>query len=95
MYIKKNIVTILLIIVLIVQVGGMFFSVPEGMSEEEYLYRIKVHDLNQEKAELLKINNKLEYKIKTFKDEILKNDSIVGSYSNEQLDSAFSDYFSR
>jgi uncharacterized protein YlxW (UPF0749 family) len=72
-----------------------FFSVPKGVSEEEVAYRLEVQRLSNEKTELLKVNNELENKIKSFRDEYNKIDSITNSYSNNQIDSFFTEFFNR
>lgn len=71
-----------------------FFSTPEGISEEEHAFRVRIHDLNQENQELLDKNKKLEDKLILFEDEIIKNDSIIHNSTTQQLDSMFTDYFS-
>ena len=70
-----------------------FFSVPEGISESELEYRLEVQRLNDDKQRLLKKNYELENKINSFKDEIIKNDSITDNYSKPQLDSFLTNYF--
>ncbi len=92
--IKKNFEYIVIGLILIVFVQG-FFSTPQGISEEEEMYRLKIHDLNQEKAELLKQNNELEIKINSFKNEYNKIDSITNDYTNLQVDSFFTEFFNR
>ena len=87
-----NYIVIGLLIILFVQ---GFFKPIEGVSEEEVLYRIKVNELTNKNIELLTKNNDLELKLNSFENDILKNDSIVSSYSTNQLDSAFADYFNR
>ena len=90
--IKKNFEYIVIGLILIVFVQG-FFSVPEGISESELQYQLEVQRLNDEKQLLLKKNNELENKINSFKDEIIKNDSITDNYSKPQLDSFLTNYF--
>jgi hypothetical protein len=85
---------VLVFLVVFVALQG-FFKTPEGINPEEELYRLKIHDLNQEKAQHLKTIKGLETKINNFENEILQNDSIVNSFTNDQLDSAFADYFKR
>jgi hypothetical protein len=92
--IKKNFEYIVIGLILIVFFQG-FFSVPKGITPEEEMYRLKIHDLNQEKAELLKKNNDLEIKINSFKNEYNKIDSITNDYSNLQVDSFFTEFFNR
>ena len=92
--IKKHFEYIVIGLILVVFLQGIF-STPEGISKAEEMYRLKIHDLSQEKALLLKENNDLETKLNDFEHDILQNDSIVSSYSTDQLDSAFIDYFKR
>lgn len=87
-----NYIVLGLIVIVIVQ---GFFTVPSGMSEEEHAYKLKIHDLKQERAELLNKNTELEEKLNSFEDEILKNDSIIDNATSTQLDSMFTDYFNR
>ena len=89
---EKHFTKIVLIGILIVICQG-FFSFPEGMSEEEHAFKVRIHDLNQENQQLLDKNNKLEDKLILFEDEIIKNDSIIHNSTTEQLDSMFTDYF--
>lgn len=88
---KENIIILLLVVV----VFQGILSTPKGISEAEQAYRVRIHDLRQEKALLMQENNNLEIKINSFENEILKNDSIVSGYTTNQLDSAFADYFKR
>jgi len=88
---KENIILLLLIIIVFLQ----FFKSPEGISEEEVAYKLKINDLNNDKMILLRENNKLESKLSYFKDEIIKNNATVDSASIEQLDSMFATYFNR
>jgi len=67
----------------------------ESNDEAGELYRNRIEELTSQKIDLIQQNNDLENKIKTFKDEILKSDSIVSNASNEQLDSMFTNYFNR
>ena len=87
----------IVVILLAVLVLNSFISwfIPQGMTNEEHELKLKLHDLEIEKAVLEDHNDRLEFKIKGFKDEIIKNDSVVDNATNEQLDSLFSDYFNR
>lgn len=87
--------TYIIIGLLILIIAQGFFTTPEGITPEEELYRLKIHDLNQEKAELQLENLKLHTKLNDFENEILKNDSIIDNSTTEQLDSMFTDYFKR
>jgi uncharacterized ion transporter superfamily protein YfcC len=89
----EKIVVILLAVLVLNSVIGWF--IPQGMTNEEHELKLKLHDLEIEKAVLEDHNDRLEFKIKGFKDEIIKNDSVVDNATNEQLDSLFSDYFNR
>jgi hypothetical protein len=92
--INKNSTYILIGLLLIVIFQG-FFEAPKGISPEEELYRLKIHDLGQEKLILIKQNDSLNNKLNSFENEILKNDSIIDNSTNEQLDSMFTEYFKR
>ena len=72
-----------------------FFNTYDGITPEEEVYRLKIHDLNKEKAKLLHDNKRLNNKLKHFENEILKNDSIIDNSTSEQLDSMFTNYFER
>ena len=89
---KVKIYYIIIGLLVIIFIQG-FFSVPKGITEEEELYRLKIHDLNQEKVIQLEIINNLQNKINSFKDEKNKIDSITDGYSNNQLDSFYTDFF--
>jgi len=89
---KININHIIVGLLVIIFIQG-FFKGQEGISEEEELYRIKIHDLNQDKTILLNDINKLESKINKFKDEKSKIDSITDNYSNNQIDSFYTEFF--
>ena len=86
-----NYIVIVLLLILFCQ--GLF-SVPKGISEEEHLLMVRLHDLNQENILLIKKNNQYESNILKLKNEILENNNFVDSASNEQIDSLFADYFS-
>jgi hypothetical protein len=87
-----NYIVLGFLILIIVQ---PFFSVPKGITEEEEIYRLKIHDLNQEKAILLQNNDSLNSNLKKLKDEYHKIDSITANYNNNQVDSFFTDFFNR
>jgi len=89
-YFKYIVIGLLLVLILM-----RFFETPKGISESEMTYRLKVHDLNQDKLELLKENNKLESKLNYFQDEIIKNNNAIDSFTIVQLDSSFAAYFNR
>ena len=92
--IEKHFNKAVLSILLVIFVQG-FFKGTEGISPEEEVYRLKIHDLNQEKTELLNNIHHLENNLKSFEHEILENDSIIDNSSHDQLDSLFLDYFNR
>lgn len=83
----------LLILLLAINVFGLFTK--NGMSEDEYVLKVRLHDLQQEKVVLLKQNQQYEFKIKSFENEILKNDSVIDNATVDQLDSLFSNYFDK
>ena len=89
-----NFQNIAIVLLLIVVVQG-FFKPKIGISEKEQTLNIKIHDLKQEKELLLKVNSQLETRINNFKDEIIKNDSIIDNATIVQLDSLFTEYFKR
>jgi len=89
---KININHIILGLLVIIFIQG-FLKAPEGISEEEEIYRIKIHDLNQEKVALKIEIVKRDSQINTFKNERTKIDSIVDGYSVNQLDSFYTDFF--
>lgn len=88
--IKKYFEYIVLGLLLVVIIQSYFIT--SGVSEEEVNYLLKIKDLEQEKELLLKENDELESKIINFKDEIIKNDTIIDNYTKLQLDSFFTDY---
>jgi len=92
--IEKYFSKIVLIGIAIIIIQGLF-KTPEGMSEEEHAFRVAIHDLNQKNQDLLDVNKNLEIQLKSFEDEIIKNDSIIHNSTTEQLDSMFTDYFTR
>ena len=91
--VAKYILPALLIIVIATNLLSAF--IPRGMSEDEHLLKVRLHDLEQENIILEKANNQYEVKIKKFEDEILKSDSVISNASIDQLDSLFADYFKR
>ena len=91
----KDKINYIILVLLIIIVFLQFFKTPEGISESEMTYRLKVHDLTQQKILLLKENSKLESKLNYFKDEIILNNASVDSSIIEQLDSMFTAYFDR
>jgi hypothetical protein len=92
--IEKYFNKVALVILVIIMCQG-FFSSPVGISEEEHAFRVAIHDLNQKNQDLLDVNKNLEIQLKSFEDEIIKNDSIIHNSTTEQLDSMFTDYFTR
>ena len=58
----------------------------EGISEEEFKYRIKVLELTQ-------ANQTLQNEIINFKESLIKDSVFVSHASNEQIDSLFTNYF--
>ena len=89
----KYALPILLVILVVTNLMSIFDS--DGISQEEHDLKVKLHDLEQENSILETKNNHYETQIKTFEDEILKSDSIIDNSTSEQLDSLFTDYFSR
>jgi len=89
---KDNIIIAGLVLLLLNGVFGWFSKT--GWSDEDVELKIKLHDLEQKNISLEKENNTYELKIKNFKDEYSKIDSITNNSTPEQLDSLFSDYFS-
>ena len=63
---------ILILLGLIVLNNVITWFIPNGMSNEEHDLKVKVFELEQERALLEKENNQLEFKIKSFENEILK-----------------------
>jgi len=61
-------------------------TVNEGISEEEYLYRLEVFKIGLE-------NEKLKNEIQQFKNAMVKDSVFIHNATNKQLDSLFSDYF--
>ncbi len=77
----------LIIVLLIYLIGSGFFSSSEGISPEEELYRLKIHDLNQEKALLLKKNNQLEFRYEEITRNIHSDSLIIWSADRDKRDS--------
>ena len=92
-YLKVENIILVILLFLLFDSFNPFSS--RGINEAEELYRMKIHDLNQEKVILLKENNQLETKINDFKNERSKIDSITNGYSNVQIDSFYTKYFER
>jgi len=66
-----------------------------GINEREEIYRLKIHDLSQDKIILQRENNNFQTKINDFKDERNKIDSITDDYNSIQIDSFYTEYFKR
>lgn len=94
MKIKIEYIILILLFLMVINSAVSWF-VPVGMSNEEHALKLKLNDLEQEKVVLKKKNNQLEFKIKSFEYEILKNDSIIDNANIYQLDSMFTNYFNR
>lgn len=86
---------ILILLSLIILNNIITWFTPKGMSSYEHELKIKLHDLKQDKAILEKENNQLEYKIKSFENEIHKIDSTVDNADIHQLDSMYTAFFAR
>jgi predicted nuclease with TOPRIM domain len=91
---KKYFEFIIIGLLILLFVQG-FLNSPEGISEKEKDYLITINSLENDKTQLLKENSNLEAKINTFKDDYKKIDSVTNAYSNNQLDSFFTDFFNR
>ena len=61
-------------------------TINEGISEEEYNYRLEVFKIGLE-------NQKLKDEIQGFKQEIIKDSVFIHNASTKQIDSLFTDYF--
>ena len=86
---KENIVIILLILVF----AQGFFDSPFKYDEGALEYQQKITKLTEDKINLLDSINGYETKINSFKDEKNKIDSITDGYSNNQVDSFFTNFF--
>ncbi len=93
-YFKVNNIILALLIVLVIN-NFIGWFIPKGMTNEEHELQLKLHDLKNANFVLQESNERLQSKINTFKDEILKNDSIIDNSNINELDSMFTDYFSR
>jgi hypothetical protein len=71
-----------------------FFKGPEGMSEEEHLYKVKIHDLNQEKIESMKAIEELQKKNQIYENfyDSLEADNSLDTATANELRSKLSDY---
>jgi hypothetical protein len=85
----------ILLILLFLAVNAFIPFGNTGMSQDEHEYKLQIHDLKQEKQELLNEIDTLETHIISFENEILKNDSIIDNADINQLDSMFTAYFNR
>lgn len=92
--IKKYFEYIVLVLLAIVVLQGLF-STPNGITPEEELYRLKIHDLTQEKIILINENDSLNNKLDKLKNNYHEVDSITADYNNMQVDSFFSNFFAR
>jgi len=77
---------LLIVIVFLSLCSKPTVNVVEGISEEEYLYRLEVFKIGVE-------NEKLRDEIQGFKIQIIKDSAFVHNASNKQVDSLFTDYF--
>ena len=91
--ILKYATPILLALILTSELIGIL--APQGMSQEDHEYQVKIHDLEQEKEELKKDNEKKDEKLNQFINEKTKIDSITDGYNTNQLDSFFTDFLTR
>ncbi|MBV1952554.1 MAG: hypothetical protein KUG64_10235 [Cycloclasticus sp.] len=71
-----------------------FFDAPDGVSEEDVLYRIALDRYLQEKKKDLKTINEQDFKIATYENlyDSLKNDNSIDTATANQLQSALSSY---
>ena len=85
--IDKIINGILLVVILFLSLCSKpTVNVVEGISEEEYLYRLEVFKIGVE-------NEKLRDEIQGFKKAMVKDSVFIHNATNKQLDSLFSNYF--
>jgi len=85
----------ILLVILIISNLLVLFSGSDRITEKEQELNIKIYDLQRKNKENKEKIYKYELNIKIFKNEILKNDSIIDNSSINELDSMFSDYFKR
>ena len=71
----------------------MFQGFLNGNDSNYELYEERINEYRRKNIEDLKKIDSLENKINTFKDEALKIDSITNNYTNNQIDSFYTDFF--
>lgn len=91
---KQTLVNYILLGGVTVLIFLQFFDAPEGISPEEELYRLKIHDLNQAQAEKDSIINDLELKNTTYENafDSIKNSATIDTATVNQLNGYFADY---
>lgn len=90
---KDKIQYIIIGLLVLIFIQG-FFKSPEGVSEEEVAYRIRIHELNKEKHQDLERINELQNKNKVYENlyDSLQNDNSIDTATANELQSALSRY---
>jgi len=83
---KKYFEYIVIVLILIVIVQG-FFTVPSGVSEEEEIYRIKIHDLNKDKLHLKTKIDSIEKRYENYETKVTSDSTIIWNSDREYRDS--------
>ena len=87
--IDKVINVILLIVILFLSLCSKpSVTVNEGISEEEYLYRLEVFKIGVE-------NEKLRDEIQNFKEAMVEDSVFIHHATESELDSMFTEYFTK
>ena len=80
----------IIIFLLVIIMGQGFLN---GNDHNYELYENRINEYRQKNIEDLKKIDSLNTKLNTFKDEVHEIDSITSNYSNNQLDSFYTDFF--
>lgn len=87
--IDKVVNVILLIVILFLSLCSKpTVNVVEGISEEEYLYRLEVFKIGVE-------NEKLREEIQEFHNAMVKDSAFIHTATVSELDSMWADYFTK
>jgi hypothetical protein len=86
---KENIIIGLLVLVF----AQGFFSNPFEYDSGALEYQLKITKLTEDKINLMDSINGYETKINNFKHEKSKIDSLTNNYTDNQVDSFFSNFF--
>lgn len=85
---KDNIILIVMGVLVVFSLFKRTTVTVEGYTSKEVEYLLKIQNLENDKK-------RLNYEIELFKEELIRDSVFIHSASNHQIDSLFTDYFTK